>query len=306
MPWELDHALFFADKLKQGIYNINPEDTIYIDSALNLSSYVIDWESSKLSKDFFIEKYKLFDKIIGNKFQHKTFIYEGNELYGHLDFHKTVKQENVDYYLLVCPDIDFSPNLLYYMIEYAKNIKNKYFVLTPQIFKCWDATWDVLVNENMMQFDYKKHLSVDIHEIRHILNSYEQSTPEAFSIHQFKFAGWFDLYNKKFFEELVPVLSEWKGYGPWDYYAITICSIAKSLNVDVKQYVLKNELIWFYDSGCLSDIVNDCSGEGALKSTYTKFLKKKINRNQQTLNIYQDMKKNVDNWLNLAKNNGII
>lgn len=306
MPWEIDHALLFADKLKQSIYNINKDDTIYVDSILNLSSYVINWNESKLSKEFFIEKYKLFDELIKNKFKHKTSIYDGDELYGHLDFHKTVKQDNIDYYILVCPDIDFSSSLLYYMIEYAKNIKNQYFVLTPQIFRCWDSSWDMLVNEHMMQFDYKQHLSVDIHEIRHILNNNSKNDIEAFPIQQFKFAGWFDLYNKKFFEELVPVLPEWKGYGPWDFYAINICGLSKSLGLDVKQYVLKNELIWFYDSGCLSDIVHEVSGEGLLKSTYTKFLKKKINRSEQTVNIYSDMNKNLKNWIDNARKTGLI
>ncbi len=53
MPWEMDHALIVADRLKQNIYNIDTTDTIYIDTALNLSSKVINWETSTLKKDFF-------------------------------------------------------------------------------------------------------------------------------------------------------------------------------------------------------------------------------------------------------------
>ena len=42
MPWEIDHALLIVNKLKQSIYHIDPQDTIYIDTALNLSSGIIN------------------------------------------------------------------------------------------------------------------------------------------------------------------------------------------------------------------------------------------------------------------------
>ena len=156
MPWEIDHALIFADKLKQSIYNVKSDDVIYIDSALNLSSFNINWNESKISKEYFIEKYKLFDTMVNDKFVHKPFIYEGDSLYGHLDLHKISAQTNIDYYIIVCPDIDFSTSLLYYLIESAKSIKNEYFIITPQIFRCWDNTWDILVNDLFLKYDYKQ------------------------------------------------------------------------------------------------------------------------------------------------------
>ena len=67
MPWEIDHALLIADKLKQSIQYIDPLDKIYIDTALNLSSSVIDWNASKLPKEYFIKRYesicKYFDLL---------------------------------------------------------------------------------------------------------------------------------------------------------------------------------------------------------------------------------------------------
>ena len=46
MPWEIDHALLVIDKLKKSQYYINPTHKIYIDTALNLSSAIIDWDNS--------------------------------------------------------------------------------------------------------------------------------------------------------------------------------------------------------------------------------------------------------------------
>ena len=50
MPWEIDYALLTFSQLKKSSYHLNPEDKIYIDVGLNLSSYIINWEQSKLPK----------------------------------------------------------------------------------------------------------------------------------------------------------------------------------------------------------------------------------------------------------------
>ena len=72
-----------------------------------------------------------------------------------------------------------------------------------------------------------------------------------------KFAGWFDLWNKAFYEELCPVWDEWSGYGPWDYYSILISDFVKDNKVDYQQYLLRGETIWMYPSGTLkSDNIN--------------------------------------------------
>ena len=304
MPWEIDHALFTADRLKQGLYNISSNDVIYIDSALNLSSQVINWDSSKLPKEFFVEKYNLFLKTLSNKVINNSFVYDGNDIYGHLDLQKTAKQENVDYYINICPDIDFSPSLLFYMIESAKQISTKYFVLTSQIFRCWDESWDVLVNQNFMKYRCNETINVDIHDIRH--QSQQFNDVSIIDINEFKFAGWFDLYNKSFFENLCPYLDEWHGYGPWDYYAINICNFAKKLGVDVRQYVIKNEVIYFYDNGILSDTERGYNGDGLFKSTYKKFLCEQITKTQQTNNIYKSINRYMNDWANRASKEGII
>lgn len=57
MPWEVDYALLQFIQLKKSSQYISSEDKIYIDVALNLSSYIINWKESKLPKEFFINKF---------------------------------------------------------------------------------------------------------------------------------------------------------------------------------------------------------------------------------------------------------
>lgn len=302
MPWELDHGLLLADLLKQSIYYVDPNDTIYIDSALNLSSYNINWNESSLSKDFFIEKYKLLDNVLGPRFKHTPFIYDGDELYGHLDLQKTTIQSDIDYYWYICPDITFSNTLLYYFIETAKQIKNEYVIITPQISRCWDSSWDILTNENFKNIPCQEYLEKNSHEIKHII----ENTNKSINIQKldcFKFAGWCDFYNKNFIEKLVPPLPEWKGYGPWDLYSMYVCNIANQNSVDVNQYLLENQIMWFYDSG---DIKNKNEDDGQLKSVYKKFIKTKGHRHQQRKLIEDNLNVLLNNWIKHAINSNII
>ena len=55
MPWEIDYVLLTFSQLKKSLYYIPPNVNITIDSVLNLSSNIIDWEKSKLPKEYFIE-----------------------------------------------------------------------------------------------------------------------------------------------------------------------------------------------------------------------------------------------------------
>jgi len=46
MPWEIDYALQSFTQFKKSKYYLQEGDTVKIDSFLNLSSYIIDWDKS--------------------------------------------------------------------------------------------------------------------------------------------------------------------------------------------------------------------------------------------------------------------
>jgi hypothetical protein len=303
MPWEIDQALNVIDKLKKSIYHINPNDKIYIDTVLNLSDSIIDWSKSVLFKEYFVTKYKIIDNLLKEKFIHNPFIFEGEGVYGHLNLQKTCIQPEIDYYIGICPDIDFSEHLLYYLIESAKQINNEYFVLTPQIFKSWDSSWDILVNDKFKNIPYNKCIDIDIHEIMY--QCLDLDEPKLKPIDTFKFAGWFDLYNKNVFEKLVPVLDEWSGYGPWDLYALNVFNISKNYKVDIQQYIIENQVIWFSDTGCLRNFEN-YGGDGQFKMLYKNLLSLKLKREEQRSYIDQNLNYYINKWISYSKQNNII
>jgi hypothetical protein len=122
MPWEIDYALLSFTQFKKSKYYLSKEDNVTIETVLNLSSYIINWDDSKLPKQFFIDKYNEISNLLID-YNHIKRTYDGNELYGHLNLQKECISSEIDYYIGVCPDMYFSEHLLAYMIEGAKSIK---------------------------------------------------------------------------------------------------------------------------------------------------------------------------------------
>lgn len=241
MPWEVDYALLQFIQLKKASQYLSPSDKIYFHIGLNLSNHIIDWNNSKLPKEYFKNKFKILVKTLDWAEDINIIIYEGDELWGHLDLEKTQVDPKIDYYIGMCPDMWFHEHLLYYLIESAKNIPDKYFIITPEIHKLWDWTWDELVNENYQNIPYENWNKSDIFEIQ----SKVLGEPCLQQVTRFKYAGWFDLYSKDFVE-LIPIPDEWKGYGPWDYYSMLVSDIAVKKGYDIKEYVLRNQIIFEY------------------------------------------------------------
>ena len=286
MPWEVDYALLQFIQLKKSSQYISSEDKIYIDVALNLSSYIINWKESKLPKEFFINKFNTLLSLLDWAVV-RPIIYEGDELWGHLDFEKNKIESHIDYYLSICPDMCFHEHTISYMIESAKQITTKYAIITPEIHKLWDWTWDELVNKNYKDIPYEDWNKSDIFEIQ----SRVLEEPYLEQISRFKYAGWFDLYSKDFLE-LIPIPDDWKGYGPWDYYSMLISDIAVKNGIDIKEYVLRNQIICEYhpnkeDKGNFVDYYKDLlslnkieNQRTVVESKFPYYIEQWINKNK--------------------------
>ena len=242
MGWELDYCLQSFTQLKKSKYYLSENDTIEINPVLNLSSYIVDWKASSLSKELLKSRFNQYLKLLKD-YKVNAQIYEGDKLYGHLDHQREAISPEVDFYIQICPDMYFSEQLLATMITSSKQISNKYFVITPEISKMWDATWDEITSSDWMHIDYNKWDEVDIFDIRAKMKTKESNItldPTTRS----KWAGWFDLYNKAMYEDLCPIHDDWQGYGPHDWYSLMLTEYVKQKDVDFQQYVLRGQTIF--------------------------------------------------------------
>jgi hypothetical protein len=262
MPWEIDNALLTFTQLKKSYYHLPEDANVTIETVLNLSSKFVDWNESKLPKEFFITKYDDLSLLLSD-YNHIKRVYDGDEIYGFLNLQKESISEEVDYYVGVCPDMYFSEHLLALLIESTRVIKSEYFVVTPQIYKKWDNTWDEITDENYLSVPYSDWDKADVYKTIHEIES-NQNEMSLVPVNKSKWAWWFDLYNKKFYEELCPVQSDWQGYGPWDWYSMMLSEKALNAGVNFQQYLLKGQTILDISTGFLKEM--------GFSSYFTKFL----------------------------------
>ena len=262
MPWEIDHALLTFTQLKKSFYHLPKDVNVIIETVLNLSSKFINWNESKLPKDFFKAKYDDLSLLLTD-YTHIKRVYDGDEIYGYLNLQRESISSEIDYYIGICPDFYFSEYLLSLLIESTRVIPNKYFAITPQIYKRWDNSWDEITDSNYIDIPYSEWENYDVYNIRHQLKINNEEI-SLIPVQKNKWAWWFDLYNKAFYEELCPVHNDWKGYGPWDWYSMMLSEYTKSKGVDFQQYLLKGQTILDLNAGPLKGM--------NFTSYYTKFL----------------------------------
>ena len=296
MPWDIDYALLMFTQLKKSQYHLPEDVKVTIDVELNLSSYVINWEESKLPKEYFIEKYNTLLLLLDG-YNVITNVYDGDELYGHLDQQRRIISPEIDYYMSICPDVYFSEYALAYLIESAKHIEDKYFIINPQHRKLTDDTWNPTTDPNYVNTPFEQCNNISIFEIRNTIKS-TQSEIYLTPVEKTKFAGWCDLYSKAFYEDLVPIHDDWHGYGPWDLYCMFIMNFAGQLGVKSQQYLLRGLTIGDYWTGPLHP-ADGLSG----------YNKKFIVRNEipsQRLEFEGKLLSYVEKGLQMLKQKGII
>ena len=165
MPWELDYALLTFTQLKKSKYYLDNKDTIEIHPVLNLSSYLVDWDKSQLPKQLLIDRFNQYLKLLKD-YKVTAEIHEGDYLYGHLDHQRETISSEVDFYISICPDMYFSEHLLPLLISSSKQVDTKYFLITPEIYKMWDNTWDEITNYDYLNVPYDEWDKGDIFDIR--------------------------------------------------------------------------------------------------------------------------------------------
>jgi hypothetical protein len=238
LPHEIDWFEWQIKQLKQGSCYLEEDDKIIIDVTLNLN--LVDWEQSKLPKQFFIEKFSQIKKLC-DWCETQFIIDEENKCLGCNDKRReTIRLTTADNILYLDSDLIFRPELLKYMIDAAKAISSKHYIISPQIYKLWDNSWDCLVNEDYL------HLppSQDSTQIDPYLTiSYPGENISIKHIDEFKIGGgWFNLLSTSLLKT-TDMPDSLGPYGVDDTYVMLCCNIMKQKGYDIQQYVLKGTLV---------------------------------------------------------------
>jgi len=236
LPHEIDWFEWQAKQLK--ISNCYINDKVIIDATLNLN--LVDWNESKLPKQFFIDKFLQIKELL-HEYELIFDINDDRTCLGIDDKRRdSIRKYTPDNFIYLDCDVIFKPETLALLINAAKIIDNEFYIISPQTPKLWDQSWDVLVNELYQneEYGFEKKL-MDPYSI--LTQDYGDIT--LMPIDTFKFGGgWFNLISAKLLQ-LTDIPDSFGPYGRDDTYIMYCCEIMKQKQMNPQQYIVKNLVI---------------------------------------------------------------
>jgi len=275
MPHELDdleRVLIELNKSSKYIDGSNYEICI----SMSLSDYLINWNESLVSKDYFIQKFnklkKLTDWTSNSTFQIRE------DIMGALQAKRITHIEfpHATHFIWLDTDIVFDEMGLAYLENGITSIESNditKYIITPEVVKYWDTTWDCVVNENYLdkELDYCKTCNPFTESGIKGDVSVETVSNNVNGQPSFKFgAGWLVVVSKPLLDT-IPLPEAMGAYGPDDTFLMWGMEKLKQRGEDIFQFKLKNYVV------CENFYYRD-------QSEYD-YLIKRINRKDEFLQI---------------------
>jgi hypothetical protein len=209
-----------------------------------ISDEIINWSKTQISKEECIFKFLNLKELCTwatiDVFETTTTIC------GCTSMRTNSAKSNSDYYLWLDTDIVYQPEILPYMVNSIDLIKSQgfnKFIITPEIVRIWDDTWDCLVNKNFINKPlgyYKTHNPYEDAKIYGEVTIKEVICPIPNQPYM-KFAGgWFTILSKELLQS-TPFPENYGHYGLDDTYIMWYTKILNDSNI--KQFKLENVVV---------------------------------------------------------------
>lgn len=235
----LERTLLF---LKQNSIYVDKSQFYYLlDVTIPISGYWQDWEGSKIPKELFEDKFKNLQKY-ADWFDEVSFQIEDNSKGALKKSISNMHTYDVDAIIYLDADVIFNPYTLQLTSESFLTLKDKHpkCIITPEIVKLWDGSWDILVNENFINQPYGYEKTND--SIVDSFQIYGDITLEPLTFNgknAFKFGGgWFTLISKELLTEL-NFPQDIEGWGAIDTATMFYCET----NPEITQFKIKNLVV---------------------------------------------------------------
>lgn len=242
-PHEIDNYQLFINQLRRNLNYVNNE--IIFNPMLNLSHYFYDWDKSVLKDTFFINKFNELNKIVEDKVILVPIINFDNDVLGAFSYKRRFidKYKNqVNAFIWFDSDLIFSDDLLYYLINTFEMVNSKHCIITPQIVKMWDNTWDVIVNDKYInqQPSHESYFNFDGYGLYN--NNQEKEIIENISHTKFG-AGWGNLLSSDLFKDYIHFNENFSHYGVDDTFIMYAVDIFKNKGHNIKQFIINNLIV---------------------------------------------------------------
>ncbi len=248
MPYEIDELENTLNQLRRASYYLSDNNEWELDVSLGLSDTLVNWDTSRIPKEYFADRFvnlaKSIDWCKGN------FYVSSDDINGCVSQRRYSlnKHTDADYFIWLDTDIIFDERTLSYLetsMDVAKNI-TPYSIITPEIVRVWDNTWDCIVNEQFLNkpLDYQK--TNDPYEDNGIKGEISIESVNNLNSPQsrFKFAGgWMTCLSG----ELVRKIGVPEGLGHYGYEDTFIMIVSELLTrsntINIQQLKIKNLVV---------------------------------------------------------------
>lgn len=247
LPYEIDELENTLNQLRRASYYLSGKNEWVLDVTMSISDKLVNWNKSSLPKKYFEDK---FLKLSAHSDWCATYFQTSDVVNGCVSQRRKslLQHEDADYFLWLDTDIIFDERTLSYMENTMTAIKDvtPYSVITPEIVKVWDNTWDCLVNENFLDKDTDYQKTNDPYKDSGIKGeiTIEPIKNKIQGQPQFKFAGgWMTCVSGDLCRRIgVP-----ESFGHYGYEDTFIMwgsqKLIETKNLDIQQYKIKNLVV---------------------------------------------------------------
>ena len=247
LPYEIDELENTLNQLKRASYYLSGKNEWVLDVTLSVSNQLINWNKSSIPKSYFEDK---FLKLTSQTDWCAKYFQTSTDVNGCVSQRRKslLQHEDADYFVWLDTDIIFDERTLSYIENSMESIKSitPYSVITPEIVRVWDNTWDCLVNNNFLDkpLDYQK--TNDPYKdcgVKGVVNV--QTVKNTFQNQpRFKFAGgWMTCLSG----ELVRRIGVPESFGHYGYEDTFIMWASEKLiqtqKLNIQQFKLKNLVV---------------------------------------------------------------
>jgi hypothetical protein len=244
LPREIDQLERVLNKLHESSFFLEEENKVIIDVTLNLNDDFIDWENSILDKQFFINKFNQLEKK--STWAYKTLfdVDDKKKCLGINDKRRNsinnVKKE-VTHLMYLDLDVFFNKLNLYFIFQSLNQIKNQYHIISSELTKLWDNSWDLLSNKKFSGESYDFWKTLDPHSIEYHVNNEEEFNIKPLNTIKFG-GGWFNVFSVNLLK-FIGIPDSLGPYGLDDTYVMEASKLMKSKGYDLTQYILVGNII---------------------------------------------------------------
>jgi hypothetical protein len=233
-PWEIDDFERQVHVMLLSSFLIDSADRVIWDVTLNVSDAIVDWQHSSITKQYVLDKFSYLSNLIN---QYYTVEFDTDELIqGCTDKRRSCQYKDSDFIIWLDSDVYFSKITLPYLINASKVINDSYYMISPQIIKYWDSSWDVIVNDRYLNQPFNHRDTFDLYSIETEVESNKIFI--KLNEHEIKFGGgWFNLFKRDVFDH-IPLVNKLGSYASDDTY-IMVCS--KKINMN--QYIIDGVIV---------------------------------------------------------------